>query len=52
MSRVMFDAMKHANKDVELVQLNREDHWLSRGETRLQMLKASVQFLLAHNPPD
>jgi dipeptidyl aminopeptidase/acylaminoacyl peptidase len=51
-SQVMFDAMKHANKDVELVRLNREDHWLSHGETRLQMLENSVRFLRAHNPPD
>ncbi len=51
-SQVMFDAMKRANKDVELVTLKHEDHWLSRSETRLQMLEASVQFLRAHNPPD
>jgi dipeptidyl aminopeptidase/acylaminoacyl peptidase len=51
-SEVMFDAMKRAKKDVELVKLNREDHWLSRGETRTQMLQTSVQFLRAHNPPD
>jgi hypothetical protein len=29
-----------------------EDHWLSRGATRLQMLEASIAFLRAHNPPD
>ncbi len=51
-SDVMFDALKHANKDVELVTLKNEDHWLSRSETRLQMLQASVAFLRAHNPPD
>jgi dienelactone hydrolase len=51
-SRIMFDAMKRAGKDVELVQLSREDHWLSHGQTRLQMLQTSVQFLRAHNPPD
>jgi dipeptidyl aminopeptidase/acylaminoacyl peptidase len=51
-SEVMFDAMKSARKDVELVRLNREDHWLSHSETRLQMLKTSVGFLRAHNPPD
>jgi dipeptidyl aminopeptidase/acylaminoacyl peptidase len=51
-SQVMFDAMKSAHKDVELVTLNREDHWLSHSETRLQMLQTSVQFLRAHNPPD
>lgn len=51
-SRDMYDAMKHAKKDVEMVTLKNEDHWLSRSETRLQMLQASVAFLRAHNPPD
>ena len=51
-SRVMFDAMRRAKKDVEFVTLQHEDHWLSRSETRLQMLKTSVAFLRAHNPPD
>jgi hypothetical protein len=30
----------------------REDHWLSRSETRLQMLTTSVAFLRANNPPE
>jgi dipeptidyl aminopeptidase/acylaminoacyl peptidase len=51
-SDLMFDAMKRAKKDVEMVTLKNEDHWLSRGETRLQMLQSSVAFLRAHNPPD
>ncbi len=51
-SSLMFDAMKHAKKDVELVTLKKEDHWLSHSETRLQMLQSSVAFLRAHNPPD
>ncbi len=51
-SQVMFDALKDSKKDVELVTLKKEDHWLSRGETRLQMLEATVTFLRAHNPPD
>jgi dipeptidyl aminopeptidase/acylaminoacyl peptidase len=51
-SQIMFDALKKAKKDVELVTLKNEDHWLSRSETRLQMLQASVAFLRAHNPPD
>jgi dipeptidyl aminopeptidase/acylaminoacyl peptidase len=51
-SKVMYDAMKHAKKDVEMVTLKNEDHWLSRSETRLQMLQALVTFLRAHNPPD
>lgn len=51
-SQVMYDALRGANKDVQLVTLKKEDHWLSRGETRLQMLKESVAFLRAHNPPE
>jgi dipeptidyl aminopeptidase/acylaminoacyl peptidase len=51
-SSVMFDALRRAQKDVELVTLKHEDHWLSRSATRLQMLQASVAFLRAHNPPD
>jgi dipeptidyl aminopeptidase/acylaminoacyl peptidase len=51
-SSVMFSALRRANKDAEFVTLQHEDHWLSRSETRLQMLQASVAFLRAHNPPD
>ena len=48
----MYDALKRASKDVQLVTLKHEDHWLSRSETRLQTLESSVAFLRAHNPPD
>ena len=48
----MYDAMKHEKKDVEFVKLKNEDHWLSRSETRLQMLQSSIAFLRAHNPPE
>ena len=48
----MFKALRHAQKSVDLVVLDHEDHWLSRSETRLQMLKATVAFLQAHNPPE
>jgi dipeptidyl aminopeptidase/acylaminoacyl peptidase len=51
-SQMMFDALKGSNKDVELVTLKKEDHWLSHGETRLQMLETTVAFLRAHNSPD
>jgi dipeptidyl aminopeptidase/acylaminoacyl peptidase len=51
-SQLMYDALKAANKDVQLVKLKDEDHWLSRSGTRLQMLQVSVAFLRAHNPPD
>ncbi len=50
-SRVMADALKKAGKPHEFVTLAGEDHWLSRGETRLQMLQATVAFLERENPP-
>ena len=51
-STVMFDAMRHAKKNVEFVTRQHEDHWLSRSETRLQTLETQVAFMRAHNPPD
>jgi len=51
-SKIMADAMARAGKPTELVTLASEDHWLSRGASRQQMLNATVQFLEKHNPPD
>ncbi|HYL00955.1 MAG TPA: S9 family peptidase [Steroidobacteraceae bacterium] len=51
-SKAMYEALRKANQEAELVTLKEEDHWLSRSATRLQMLEASVAFLRAHNPPD
>jgi dipeptidyl aminopeptidase/acylaminoacyl peptidase len=51
-SQIMADALRKAGKPVEFVTLDKEDHWLSRGETRLLMLKATVAFLEKNNPPD
>jgi dipeptidyl aminopeptidase/acylaminoacyl peptidase len=51
-STLMADAMKRAGKPVELVTLPSEDHWLSRGATRLQMLTSVVGFLEKNNPPN
>jgi dipeptidyl aminopeptidase/acylaminoacyl peptidase len=48
----MADALRHAGKPVELVTLQGEDHWLSKGDTRLQMLQAAIGFVMQHNPPD
>jgi fermentation-respiration switch protein FrsA (DUF1100 family) len=45
-------AMKQAGKPVQLVTLDKEDHYLSHGATRLQMLQSSVAFLRQYNPPD
>lgn len=51
-SQIMYDALQSHHKDVQLVTLKKEDHWLSRSETRMQMLEATVAFLQAHDPPD
>ena len=51
-SRRMTDALERLHKPVQMVDLKSEDHWLSRSDTRLQMLAATVAFLKAHNPPD
>lgn len=48
----MAAALTRAGKPVELIKLPGEDHWLSRSETRLTMLKAAVGFVEKHNPPD
>jgi dipeptidyl aminopeptidase/acylaminoacyl peptidase len=45
------DALVDAKKDVTLVKLPSEDHWLSRAETRTEMLNATVAFLEKNNPP-
>jgi dipeptidyl aminopeptidase/acylaminoacyl peptidase len=51
-SRAMAEALSKAGKSVELVVQDGEDHWLSRGDTRLQTLEATVAFLEKHNPPN
>jgi len=48
----MTAALSRAGKPVELVKLAGEDHWMSRSETRLMMLRAAVSFVENHNPPD
>jgi dipeptidyl aminopeptidase/acylaminoacyl peptidase len=44
-------ALKKAGRTVEFVTLDKEDHYLSRSDTRLKMLQASVEFLQKYNPP-
>ncbi|MGA0607625.1 alpha/beta hydrolase family protein [Phenylobacterium sp. VNQ135] len=51
-SQIMADALKRAGKPYELVIQPGADHWLSRGDTRLQTLEATVAFLEKHNPPN
>ncbi len=48
----MADALDDEGKPYEFVELESEDHWLSRAETRQQMLKAAMDFVQKHNPPD
>lgn len=47
----MDKALTAASHRPQVVTLPGEDHWLSRGPTRQQMLNAVVTFLEAHNPP-
>ncbi|MBL8553251.1 MAG: S9 family peptidase [Phenylobacterium sp.] len=51
-SRIMADALRKAGKPVELVVQKGADHWLSRGDTRLEMLTATMAFVEKHNPPN
>jgi Dipeptidyl aminopeptidases/acylaminoacyl-peptidases len=51
-SEIMASALKSAGKKYEFVTLEGEDHWLSTGKTRLQMLEAAVKFIEANNPPN
>jgi len=50
-SEIMANALKRVGKPYRFVTLKGEDHWLSRSETRMQMLQATVEFLKANNPP-
>jgi dipeptidyl aminopeptidase/acylaminoacyl peptidase len=50
-SRVMANALRTANKPFKLVELAGEDHWLSRGSTRLQMLREIDAFLAENLGP-
>lgn len=51
-SKIMADALRKVGKSVEFVTMKGEDHWLSKGATRLEMLTATVAFLEKHNPPN
>jgi dipeptidyl aminopeptidase/acylaminoacyl peptidase len=47
-SRTMERALTSAGKSVQLVELDGEDHWLSRPRTRLETLQALDAFLAQH----
>jgi dipeptidyl aminopeptidase/acylaminoacyl peptidase len=51
-SRAMADALRHAGKPVEVLQMSQEDHWLSKAATRTAMLEACVAFVEKYNPAD
>jgi dipeptidyl aminopeptidase/acylaminoacyl peptidase len=44
----MAEALRKAGKEVTLLKLPDEDHWLSRAETRTQLLVSLESFLKAH----
>jgi len=50
-SETMESALRRAGKPVEFVKMDNEDHWLSREETRIAMLKSAVAFVEKYNPP-
>ena len=51
-SQRMADALQRVHKPFQMVKLKSEDHWLSRGQTRVQMLEAIAEFLRTNNAPD
>lgn len=51
-SQEMERNLRAAGKPVELVVLKGDDHYLSLEATRLQMLEASVGFVMKNNPPN
>jgi dipeptidyl aminopeptidase/acylaminoacyl peptidase len=51
-SRKMAAALKAAGKTVEYIELPGQDHWLRDEATRIQMLKAQMDFVVKYNPPD
>ena len=51
-SEKMYSRLKRRKKIVEFVELESEDHHLSRSETRQKALDAAVTFVMKHNPPE
>jgi dipeptidyl aminopeptidase/acylaminoacyl peptidase len=48
----MARALQRSGKEVQLLSLDGEDHWLSRSKTRTQMLEAAVSFVEKNDPPN
>jgi len=51
-SQAMQAGLAAAGKPVTLVELNNEDHYLSKAATRTQALEAAVAFVQKNNPAD
>ncbi|MEO1553096.1 MAG: prolyl oligopeptidase family serine peptidase, partial [Pseudomonadota bacterium] len=49
-STKMRNALRRADKQVELIKLKGEDHWLSVAETRMQTLREMDRFISQHLP--
>jgi dipeptidyl aminopeptidase/acylaminoacyl peptidase len=49
-SETMELALKRAKKPVEFVVMTGEDHFLSREDTRITMLKSAIAFVEKYNP--
>ena len=49
-SQRMHKALRAADKEVQLLRLDGEDHWMSGSATRYAMLDAITAFLAEHNP--
>ena len=47
-SRIMRNALQSAGKQHEYAELDGEDHWLSSGATRTEMLSRSIKFIDQH----
>lgn len=50
-SEIFATALRRAGKDVQLVDLVGEDHWLSSAAGRLAVFNALIPFLETNNPP-
>ena len=51
-SRLMAGELKKAGKPYELIELNGENHYLTRSATRIQTLEVLEKFLTRHLPPN
>lgn len=51
-SKRMASKLKSADKPYKYVELDEEDHYLSRAATRQKMLKVALDFVIKHNPPN